>query len=1200
MATIPKFLEVKTAAGIRAAFLSPKSDKLKDAYVDCRLNGESTLEFLLPANSSKIDILTPECQIWTTNKVYNILKDEASEIVMDESGKRWASFRAVERWAELETKFIEPYISNDPLNPTPADLSVIIISGGTDLSGGLYAVGSAEHALFVALDGSGWTIGTVDVTGTHDIEMEKKSRFQLIKEIQSVWGGLLVWDSVNKTVSLRDGNVWQDYSGFQIRYAKNLKHISRTANNSMMTKVYPFGADNLDISSVNDGVKFLTNDTYTSTIFVGVKEYPDIYDAQELKDKATTDLAQICRPRYTYRTKMVDLRTLPEYNHEDFSLGEFVDVIGANAEINVQERVTRHKYNLFQPWICETEAGDFSERFVDSLKSSFDVTDFIKKITTSKSQISAFHLVDESVITAKIASAAVDATKFNTKQIILTGDTWTDNSPSAGYVAWNAHKLYYAGAEYSIAAGNTIKKYTVWRKDTSTTVYQAYTEAEFSAITLADTDFIIAVNNSGIHDIAWYSRLARQFIGSAFIADLAVLTAHIDDLAVTDAKIASMEANKITTAVAKIGVAQIETLVVGTNIGQGTAARTFTTTPTTPYDVGDLWAGGTAADLKKCKTQRLTGAYNAADWELATKYTDDTAASAAQADATQALADAATAQGAAEDAQGDATTALNTLSDIASDAKITPVEKLEAKQRWDAIVVEGTPATGTIPVQAIAFGVADTDFDTDYAALNTYLNTTLTVFANMTTTTDVTRSAWDTAWKNYYDERTKLLNAIATKAKDLADDAQGDATQALADAATAQGAAEDAQGDATTALNTLSDIASDAKITPVEKLEAKQRWDAIVVEGTPATGTIPVQAIAFGVADTDFDTDYAALNTYLNTTLTVFANMTTTTDVTRSAWDTAWKNYYDERTKLLNAIATKAKDLADTAQALADTSVQVNTLYNKVKITSAGGIQVFDAAEVERVQIGNYAVDKYGIEIKNAAGDATVLDQDGIIQSWGDSYADNVDATHKLKIKFYIPTETLSVKKVLLNFSLEAFRAYETGAASGGSSSPTSEENGDHVHLIMTYNSTINDIVSVVKAAGGSVNVHAANESTRWFTTGDASGGAGAEVGMESSSGSTNIYSKIASGKHTHDVTISAHTHDITYGIYESTSATGVKVYVDGTLRLDNGGAGYTTDQDNLDLSTWITTAGWHYIELSSTQLGRINCVYFMQVFLGV
>jgi hypothetical protein len=51
--------------------------------------------------------------------------------------------------------------------------------------------------------------------------------------------------------------------------------------------------------------------------------------------------------------------------------------------------------------------------------------------------------------------------------------------------------------------------------------------------------------------------------------------------------------------------------------------RVFVTTPTTPYDVGDLWSGGSSGDLKRCKTQRLTGAYQAGDWELASKYTDD-------------------------------------------------------------------------------------------------------------------------------------------------------------------------------------------------------------------------------------------------------------------------------------------------------------------------------------------------------------------------------------------------------------------------------------------------------------------------------------------------------------------------------------------------------------------------------------------------
>jgi len=54
----------------------------------------------------------------------------------------------------------------------------------------------------------------------------------------------------------------------------------------------------------------------------------------------------------------------------------------------------------------------------------------------------------------------------------------------------------------------------------------------------------------------------------------------------------------------------------------------FTAQPVTPYIVGDLWAAGPLGDIKKCKTARATGVFNAADWELAAKYTDDSTVNA--------------------------------------------------------------------------------------------------------------------------------------------------------------------------------------------------------------------------------------------------------------------------------------------------------------------------------------------------------------------------------------------------------------------------------------------------------------------------------------------------------------------------------------------------------------------------------------------
>ncbi len=398
----------------KKTYLSPQADGLKSCYIDTRLNGESKLEFMLPANSPKLADLTPECEIHAGGRVYTLLRNQAMDTIRDERNRLWAKVMAPERWSQLELEFPEPYICNDPTISNPADLTAVIVAGGTNLSNNAYDTGSAAHALYAVLDGSGWEMSVCDVPGIHDIEMEKVSRLTLIKEIQNKWGGYLVWDSANKTVSLRNANTWQNYTGFQFRYAKNLKHITRIHSNRIVTKLYVFGHDDLDIASVNNGKKYLTNNSFTPMEYTAIYKDQDMYDVHELKDKAEAHLALYCRPRYLYRVKVVDLRTLPEFEHEEFELGDMADVIDPQvAPDSPRPRILRHKFNLFMPWDCEIELGDPLERFEESLKAAFQRTDLLDGKFTEGGRFSGHSIEDMTIVNGKIVS--LEASKITTQ-----------------------------------------------------------------------------------------------------------------------------------------------------------------------------------------------------------------------------------------------------------------------------------------------------------------------------------------------------------------------------------------------------------------------------------------------------------------------------------------------------------------------------------------------------------------------------------------------------------------------------------------------------------------------------------------------------------------------------------------------------------------------------------------------------------------
>jgi hypothetical protein len=293
-----------------------------------------------------------------------------------------------------------------------------------------------------------------------------------------------------------------------------------------------------------------------------------------------------------------------------------------------------------------------------------------------------------------------------------------------------------------------------------------------------------------------------------------------------------------------------------------------------------------------------------------------------RADAAKTVADGAAA--AASSAASAAATANAALADISSDGKLTPAEKRavlsDAHDLLDAQA--GTDS------QADTFVVSRTAYDTALSALSTYLGTlSLTVGTNdaawQATTTDIDGPTFRLKFGNAYAARTTLLNAIAAKAKSLADGAQGTANTAVANAATAQAAASAAATQAANANAALADIASDGKLTPgAEKQQALLDFKDLYGNNW----IIQAQANTYGIDHSALDAAVTSLYGYFQSNLgftwgttneTTWVNAATIT-ITGQAFRDVFANAYAARTALLNAVASAAKGLIVTAQSTAD------------------------------------------------------------------------------------------------------------------------------------------------------------------------------------------------------------------------------------------------------------------------------------------
>ena len=179
--------------------------------------------------------------------------------------------------------------------------------------------------------------------------------------------------------------------------------------------------------------------------------------------------------------------------------------------------------------------------------------------------------------------------------------------------------------------------------------------------------------------------------------------------------------------------------------------------------------------------------------------------------------------------------------------------------------------------------------------------------------------------------------------------------------------ANQALTDATNANDAITEMASDAKLTAIEKQAVKLQWDAIVAEKP----ILDSQATTYGVTTekTAYDNNYTTLSNYITPLL---ADLTITSDIVGATFRTNFANYYTSKVSLLNKIS-------DVTKAIADNSIQSGINYNGNVITQDGMV-VKNSSNNTVVETGEF--DKtnhlYGIKATHADGSYTQLSQNGL------------------------------------------------------------------------------------------------------------------------------------------------------------------------------------------------------------------------------
>lgn len=163
---------------------------------------------------------------------------------------------------------------------------------------------------------------------------------EIVDACRDTYGVYFKFDNVSKTITALLPDEAEPLGAFATRDL-NLKEINyKGKSNDIVTRLYAYGADGLSFASINSGLPYVENFTYSDRIVCAVWRDDRYTIAENLLADAKKKLSTLAIPTRSYECDVVDLRaTNPEmYGFLDFDIFSVATLIddAKNFAINYQ------------------------------------------------------------------------------------------------------------------------------------------------------------------------------------------------------------------------------------------------------------------------------------------------------------------------------------------------------------------------------------------------------------------------------------------------------------------------------------------------------------------------------------------------------------------------------------------------------------------------------------------------------------------------------------------------------------------------------------------------------------------------------------------------------------------------------------------------------------------------------------------------